>query len=122
MSRPAPFLFIIVIKYVIGCDIDLQVIRQWLRDPHIEEPIIVRFTFSNPGVTLSSDQIEKVFEPFYSGDRTFKEEGSVGLGLSIVKAIVDDHKGTIRMESSEGRTIVIVELPATEKGAIDREG
>ncbi|NIK71821.1 ATP-binding protein [Paenibacillus sp. BK720] len=72
----------------------------------------LRFTFSNPGETLSAEQIASVFEPFYSGDRTFKEEGSVGLGLSIVKSIVDDHGGTIRMESEEGRTSVCVELPA----------
>ncbi|MCM3628326.1 ATP-binding protein [Paenibacillus glycanilyticus] len=75
----------------------------------------ISFTFGNPGQTLSPDQVASVFEPFYSGDRTFKEEGSVGLGLSIVKSIVDDHNGTIRMVSDEGRTIVYVELPAAGK-------
>lgn len=72
----------------------------------------LRFAFGNPGVTLSSSQVASVFEPFYSGDRTFKEEGSVGLGLSIVKSIARDHNGTIRMDIDGGRTTVYVELPA----------
>ncbi|WP_201005536.1 sensor histidine kinase [Paenibacillus glycanilyticus] len=72
----------------------------------------LRFTISNPGETLSAGQIASAFKPFYSGDRTFKEEGSVGLGLSIVQSIVEDHCGTIRMESDKGRTTVYVELPA----------
>ncbi|SFI27582.1 Signal transduction histidine kinase [Paenibacillus sp. UNC496MF] len=76
---------------------------------------LVRFAFANPGVTLSPGDAEKVFEPFYSGDRTFKEEGSVGLGLGIVKAIVDDHGGTISMDGGDGRTTVRVALPAAGK-------
>ncbi|GMK49193.1 sensor histidine kinase [Paenibacillus glycanilyticus] len=76
----------------------------------------VRFTFRNPGQTLSAEQVTSVFEPFYSGDKRFKEEGSVGLGLSIVKTIMDDHNGTIHMDSSGGQTTVYVELPAAAKG------
>ncbi|GMK44575.1 sensor histidine kinase [Paenibacillus glycanilyticus] len=72
----------------------------------------LRFMISNPGETLSAGQIASAFKPFYSGDRTFKEEGSMGLGLSIVQSIVEDHCGTIRMESDKGRTTVYVELPA----------
>ncbi|WP_027084531.1 sensor histidine kinase [Cohnella panacarvi] len=72
----------------------------------------LRLAFGNPGVTLSSGQVTSVFEPFYSGDKTFKEEGSVGLGLSIVKSIVDDHGGMIRMDIDGGRTTVYVELPS----------
>lgn len=80
----------------------------------------IRFTFHNPSETLSPEQIASVFEPFHSGDRTFKEEGSVGLGLSIVKSIVDDHGGMIRLESNEGCTTVCVELPAAgKKGGIN---
>ncbi|REE55419.1 signal transduction histidine kinase [Paenibacillus taihuensis] len=73
---------------------------------------IIRFEFANIGETLRHDQLAEIFEPFYSGDRRFKEEGSVGLGLSIVKSIVDDHDGTIRMDVEDGLTIVHVELPA----------
>ena len=72
----------------------------------------VRFVFANQGPDLDPEQLESVFEPFYSADRRFKEEGSVGLGLSIVRSIVDDHGGTIRMTSQDGWTSVSAELPA----------
>ena len=68
--------------------------------------------FANQGPDLDPEQLESVFEPFYSADRRFKEEGSVGLGLSIVRSIVDDHGGTIRMTSQDGWTSVSAELPA----------
>lgn len=75
-------------------------------------PAFIRFVFANRGDTLTPDQLANAFEPFYSADRAFKEEGSVGLGLSIVKTIVDDHGGTVRMASEDRHTSVYVELPA----------
>ncbi|QHW29556.1 HAMP domain-containing histidine kinase [Paenibacillus rhizovicinus] len=78
---------------------------------------IVRFEFANPGETLRPDELAAVFEPFYSGDRRYKEEGSVGLGLSIVKSIVDDHGGSIRIDAEAQRTIVRVELPSEGREA-----
>lgn len=71
----------------------------------------VRFIFDNPGEPIPADQLENVFKPFYSAGHEFKEEGSVGLGLSIAKTIVDDHGGTIRLVSQNRQTIVCVEIP-----------
>ena len=51
---------------------------------------------SGPGVPAESR--EQIFNPFF----TSKKDG-VGLGLSIVAKIVDDHRGTIRLESPPGR-------------------
>ncbi|MGH9747849.1 MAG: ATP-binding protein [Candidatus Acidiferrales bacterium] len=50
---------------------------------------------SGPGVPAESR--EQIFNPFF----TSKKEG-VGLGLSIVAKIIDDHRGTIRLESAPG--------------------
>lgn len=72
---------------------------------------LVRFMFDNPAEPIPSDQLESLFQPFYSAGHKFKEEGSVGLGLSIAKSIVDDHGGTIRLFSQNGKTIVYVDLP-----------
>ncbi len=58
----------------------------------------IDFTDSGPGI--SEEDRERVFEPFY----THKEKGS-GLGLSIVKSIIDAHNGRIRIDSPpEGGT------------------
>ena len=51
---------------------------------------------SGPGVP--SESREQIFNPFF----TSKKEG-VGLGLSIVAKIVDDHRGSIRLESPPGQ-------------------
>jgi signal transduction histidine kinase len=51
---------------------------------------------SGPGVPAESR--EQIFNPFF----TSKKEG-VGLGLSIVAKIIDDHRGSIRLESPPGQ-------------------
>ncbi|MEK8126577.1 HAMP domain-containing sensor histidine kinase [Paenibacillus filicis] len=72
----------------------------------------VHVTVSNEGETIAPKDLARIFEPFYRADsRELADEGSRGLGLSICKAIVDDHRGKIRIESAEGRTTVYVALP-----------
>jgi signal transduction histidine kinase len=59
------------------------------------------------GCGISQEDLSKIFNPFFSS----KEKGS-GLGLPIVRNIIEGHKGTIRIESGEGSgTKVIIELP-----------
>ncbi len=67
-------------------------------------------SFADTGKGIQPDQLEKVFEPFY----TTKEVGQgTGLGLSIVYGIIQDHGGAISCESvvGEGTTLMIT-LPA----------
>lgn len=63
-----------------------------------------------PGVP--PDQRERIFEPFYRLPGASEREGGVGLGLSLVKTIVERHGGHIRCEAREGGGArFVVELP-----------
>lgn len=67
----------------------------------------VVFAVSDTGRGIETDHLERIFDPFF----TTKEEGT-GLGLPICKQIVDQHGGTIRIESEIGKgTRVMVLLP-----------
>jgi signal transduction histidine kinase len=67
----------------------------------------------NTGSFIPSDDLTRVFERFFQVDRArTRKGGSSGLGLSIVKEIVEAHGGTVRAVSSEERgTEFIVVLP-----------
>ncbi|MFP4960138.1 ATP-binding protein [Bacillus subtilis] len=70
----------------------------------------VLFMFKNPSDPYDDKQYTKVFQPFYSINQKVTEEGSLGLGLSIVKTIVEKHGGTIKMFYEENHTIITIEL------------
>lgn len=47
-------------------------------------------------------ELEKVFDRFYRSDKARTYNGGFGIGLSIAKAIVQQHKGTIEAYKNEG--------------------
>jgi signal transduction histidine kinase len=57
---------------------------------------------SDTGIGIAQDDKEKVFERFYKSDRARNQEGN-GLGLSIVKKIVELHNGRVWVESEGGK-------------------
>lgn len=66
------------------------------------------------GIGIAADDMGKVFTPFEQGDGslTRKYEGT-GLGMALVKALVDLHEGKVTLESAVGRgTCVTVRLPS----------
>ena len=67
----------------------------------------VKIEIADEGCGISPENLDKIFEPYFST----KETGT-GLGLAIVKKIIDDHHGTIEVESKldEG-TKFTVSLP-----------
>lgn len=68
--------------------------------------IVVQITNSGPGIP---DEIKaRIFEPFFTTKPA--GEGS-GLGLDIVRKIVEKHQGQIEVESQPGRTTFRVLLP-----------
>jgi signal transduction histidine kinase len=59
------------------------------------------------GIGISEDNLGKIFDPFF----TNKEDG-IGLGLSITQGIIEQHGGTIDVESTPGRgTTFLFRLP-----------
>ena len=73
----------------------------------------VKLIVRNNGEGIKKENLEKIFERFYRvDDSRDRGTGGYGLGLSIAKTIVDDHKGKIYAESIiNNETSFIVELP-----------
>jgi signal transduction histidine kinase len=80
------------------------------RTEHGASAIVIEF--ADTGTGIKPDDLLKVWEPFF----TTKDEGKgTGLGLAICRRIVEEHKGTINIESEvEQGTTVRITLPASE--------
>ena len=65
---------------------------------------------SNRGQDIPSDKQKRLFHKFYQADESHAQEGN-GIGLAIVKKIVDLHDGKISFQSENGLTVFTVELP-----------
>jgi len=59
----------------------------------------VRLTVSDNGIGIPAEHLPHVFDRFYKADRSRSQSGS-GLGLSIVKAIVERHGGSVSVRST----------------------
>ena len=70
------------------------------------------------GRGIPAADLDRVFEPFFSSKTGPRGSGS-GLGLSIVAAVVDDHKGVVDLETGPGGTRFRLYLPAVEPAADD---
>ncbi|MFD0986385.1 sensor histidine kinase [Methyloligella solikamskensis] len=79
---------------------------------------ILTARFVDDGIGIAPEELESVFERFRrGGNATDHNEEGMGLGLPLAKAIVEAHKGEIKMQSRLGKgTTVIVTLPADETG------
>lgn len=68
-------------------------------------------TISDSGVGISKNILFKIFDPFFRGDVSRSTSGA-GLGLTLSKKIIENHKGTISVKSQEKKgTSVIISLP-----------
>jgi len=79
-----------------------------LKLERIKEHIFL--SVNNTGGTIPSEHLEHIFTRFYRADSSrYREQGGYGLGLSIAKTIVQNHRGRISVESNEktGTTFTI---------------
>lgn len=71
----------------------------------------VSITVQDNGIGIQPTIIDRIWDPFF----TTKDQGDgSGLGLGIVKGILEKHKGTIKVESIPGNTKFIVYLPVNK--------
>ena len=65
---------------------------------------------SNTGAEIPTEQMGKIFGKFYQADESHATEGN-GIGLAVVKRVVELHMGSIEVCSEEGMNTFTVELP-----------
>ena len=83
------------IKYTPDCEkIDVTIKLNQDEDRYV-------FTIENFGITLTEEEIEKIWDPFYRKEKSRnKKFGGTGLGLSIVKRILEIHNSEFGVEST----------------------
>ncbi|MBA2486686.1 MAG: sensor histidine kinase, partial [Nitrospira sp.] len=81
----------------------------------------IELTVHNEGPVLAEDEIPRLFQNFGRAARA--EDGTQsgwGLGLTVVKGVVEAHKGKVRVESGEGKgTRFALEIPRAVAKSID---
>ena len=81
------------------------------------QPARVRVQVSDYGLGMSPEQTAKVFDRFYRADTSGRIPGT-GLGMSIVKEIVELHQGTVEVASASGQgTTVTLVFPVSTREA-----
>lgn len=68
---------------------------------------LVRIDFADNGPGLSEEERSRLFEPYFS-----RKTGGTGLGLTIVRSIITDHRGYVRaLPQAGGGAVITMELP-----------
>jgi len=74
-------------------------------------PRFLRLKFSDTGAGIESDHLRRIFEPFFT-----TKHGGTGLGLAVTRRIIEEHNGSIWVDSQAGQgTTFTVLLPATRE-------
>ena len=62
-----------------------------------------KITIADQGIGMTNEEIAKIFDKFYRADSSSTAVSGLGLGMSIVKQIVEDHGGSIQVKSAPGK-------------------
>ncbi|UNU26745.1 sensor histidine kinase [Microcoleus vaginatus] len=99
--------------------VELQLAAKNKRNSAMLNPAL-QIKVTDTGIGISAEALPHLFDRFYRADpaRTHRSAAGSGLGLAIAKAIVENHRGQIRIDSQVDRgTAVTVTLPAHKSEA-----
>ncbi|MDO3694606.1 two-component regulator propeller domain-containing protein [Wenyingzhuangia sp. chi5] len=83
---------------------------------------ILKIEVSDDGIGIPLESQEKIFSRFYQAQNSKSSTTGTGIGLSLVKALVEIHKGEIKVESTPGvGSIFTVELPVGKEAYSEDE-
>ncbi len=73
----------------------------------------IKATFANSGPEIAETDLKLIFERFHRAEKSrSRDSGGAGIGLAIVKELVEAHGGRVGAESAEGRVRIWFTLPA----------
>ena len=95
----------VIVKYKSSSSFSLM--SDELKKDFVE--ILIRDT----GIGITEDKMPNIFDRFYQVDSSHtRDQEGTGIGLSLTKELVELHKGTIKVESTEGKgTTVTIKIP-----------
>ncbi|AFZ18850.1 GAF domain-containing sensor histidine kinase [Allocoleopsis franciscana] len=72
----------------------------------------IRVSVSNSGVEIPAQECDRIFDKFYRiPSNDFCKQGGMGLGLALVKQLVERLGSTIQLDNGVGQTTFVMELP-----------
>lgn len=78
----------------------------------------LEITVADEGIGMTQEEADRIFDKFYRADTSETAVAGLGLGMTIVKGIIEAHGGSIRVESALGKgTKVSFTLPLDESDA-----
>ena len=88
--------------------------RPWVEVASTPGEAIIRVGDRGPGIP--TEDLPRVTEPFFRGDRARSSGGGSGLGLATARAIAESHDGSLEITSEPGRgTIATIRLPTISR-------
>jgi signal transduction histidine kinase len=76
----------------------------------------IKTVFANSGAVIAADDVQHLFERFFRGERSrSRDAGGAGIGLAIVKELIEAHGGSVGAASDENGTRVWFTLPRPGK-------
>jgi len=86
----------------VACEIGISIAKA---------PGTITVSVKNTGIEICEEDKNRIFNKFYQGDTSHSSEGT-GIGLAIVKRVIDLHKGSISVISAPGQTTFSIVLPS----------